>query len=121
MRKILKRNNLILFVVMIFCSSGLYSCWVPCAPAISGTVIDDVTGKPIDSVRIDFYEEDNFVETIYSDPSGKFFANTEAESHFIASKKCERNFSLSFFKDGYKNLNYDDVAPSMHIEIRLKK
>lgn len=106
--------------MLFFCLFGLSSCWLPCAPAIYGTVLDDNTDIPLDSVKIDFYEEGDFVQSIYTDSTGIFSFSAESEGVFI-TKKCSREFQLTFVKNGYIKQDFNDDAPSVGIKIKLKK
>lgn len=105
-------------VIFTFLSCGLTSCWFSCAPAINGHVKEDPTGEPLDSVRIEFYENDNLIETIYTDTTGSFSIDMKSESVFF-TKKCEREFTLIFEKTGFGQQEFNDVAPKVGIQIKL--
>jgi hypothetical protein len=95
--------NLNLFVKSITILLFLFSfssCFFPCNPSIDGKVIDSLTGKPIDSVKVSYYDENVFIEDTYTDSSGKFFASGETSSFFMFSK-CENTLKFKFEKLGY--------------------
>ncbi|GAA4355686.1 hypothetical protein GCM10023185_18760 [Hymenobacter saemangeumensis] len=83
-------------------------------------VLDDSTGKPIDSVKINFFEEGDFIKTDYTDSTGVFSFSAGSKGVFM-TKKCEREFMINFSKRGYIEQDFNDDAPSTRIEVRLKK
>lgn len=97
---------------------GLSSCWFPCAPAVYGTVTDGSAETPLDSVKVDLFEGDEFVQSVYSDTLGRFGFDLDNESVFM-TKKCERDFKLIFDKQGFEENQYIGSAPEVGIRIDL--
>jgi hypothetical protein len=114
MRKLLK------IIVLTFYSILLTSCWIPCSPAINGTIKDKNINTLLDSVKVDVYEGNDLTYTLYSDSLGRFLANAKSKSNFMF-KDCESGFKLIFSKQGYKEQSYIGVAPAMNIEIHLEQ
>jgi len=106
-------------VMVTLLSCVLTSCWFPCAPAINGHVKEDSTSELLDSVKIEFYENDDLIQTIYTDTTGSFSFDMESESVFF-TRKCKREFTLIFEKPGFDQQELNDEAPKVGIQINLQ-
>ena len=120
MKTVNKRHHNRRVYLLLLCLTGFSSCWFPCGPGIYGKVLDDSTGKPLDSVQIYLYEDAKFVKSVQSDSAGTFLLSVKPRSVF-ATKKCTANIRLVAGKSGYVDREYYGIAPAMDIEIRLEK
>ncbi|NEN23211.1 hypothetical protein G3O08_06825 [Cryomorpha ignava] len=116
-KRISKLLSRIVMITLLSC--GLMSCWFPCAPAVNGHVKEDLTGEPLDSVKIEFFEEGILIQTIYTDTTGSFSFDMESESVFF-TRKCGREFTLIFEKPAFDQQEFNDEAPKVGIQINLK-
>lgn len=96
----------------------LYSCWVPCAPTISGEIIDKNTEMPITNATIEVFEGSKLQEAIKSDSTGSFHTILASRSNFMFTK-CEPEFKLSVSKSGYDTVEYFGTAPEIGIKIEI--
>ena len=94
------------------------SCWVPCAPAVNGFIIDEQSNLPLDSVKIELFEDNELINVVYSDSIGQFFTSLNSRSNFMFNK-CDPTFSLVITKTGFISQNYSGNAPQIDLEIKL--
>jgi hypothetical protein len=120
MKKNLDKSTMKLILISFLLLFITQSCWVPCAPAINGTVKDKISGNLIDSVQVLVYEGSELTMSVYSDSLGRFDASARSKSNFMFHP-CERGVNLIFIKDGYLQKSITENAPAMDLEISLEK
>ena len=116
----MKMKSIVNITVAVALMTTLYACWFPCAPAICGTIKDKTSGAIIDSVKVDVFEGNELIESVFSDSTGFFQSGAKPKSVFMFSK-CERSFALLLTKAGYKEKRYAGTSPAIFMVIELEK
>jgi len=115
----MKKNILLFLPVLLLCFSILFSCRKDSSTIINGTVIDKITGEPIDSALIKYtitHERANGSGTwddlqyVYSDKTGNFFIENILPLGIFSVQKVGY---VTKGQVGVKNENVNDITIKM--------
>ena len=120
-------KQLLIIIIVIFILISIISCWYyPRQLSIptGGTVLDSLSGSPLDSVKIKleifylhthrYYEKNEMIHKplnpvltyiFYTDENGKFFIPKKKKWTFVImdAGPCPYTNALTFMKSGYKS------------------
>ncbi|MBK6995465.1 MAG: hypothetical protein IPH31_11255 [Lewinellaceae bacterium] len=105
MTRLLLCSSLFSFSCFLFC---LASCQKDGPTIVKGTIIDKVTGEPLDSVRIEYkiyYDESGPIEYIETDKNGKFEFRPVRRVSIVSAYKIGYLLSGSGLDNGIPKIN----------------
>jgi hypothetical protein len=82
-------------------------CW-QCS---EGIVRDAITNKPLDRVLVTSFTKGEFTEEMVTDTSGRYEVCTWNTGH------CDDFLSITFKKEGYKDLEFADPPAELNVEM----